>query len=109
MLENDDKPIKYKKLWDWLLCVKVFEDLYSDSSATIKTQENINKVIDDFFKNAVKLINMFINMKLSSKIKFLFEEAIIILILVKIRCGKDNHSLSNLNTFETLSAMRTAR
>lgn len=46
MLENDDKPIKYKKLWDWLLCVKVFEDLYSDSSAAIKTQENINKVID---------------------------------------------------------------
>ena len=76
-----DKVIQICKIFN----VNMDDLMNQDIKAINNTREaksNINKVIDDFFKNAVKLINMFINMKLSSKIKFLFEEAIIILILV---------------------------
>lgn len=47
-LDSDDKIIRYKKLWSWILCVKVFNNLYSDSSSSIQSQENIKKVISTF-------------------------------------------------------------
>ena len=48
ILDTDDKIIRYKKIWTWILCVKVFGNLYADSSSTIQTQENLNKVVNIF-------------------------------------------------------------
>lgn len=45
-LPVEDRLLRYKKLWDWLLCVKVFCDLYKDSDAVIKTHESVNTIID---------------------------------------------------------------
>ena len=64
ILDTDDKVIRYKKLWSWILCVKVFGNLYADSSSTIQTQENIKKVIGIFTQ-----AGMFPVMKISSLVK----------------------------------------
>lgn len=64
LLETEDTLIRYKKLWRWLLCVKVFSDLYSDSSASIQSQESIQKIVA-FFTQA----GLFPVLQLSSLIK----------------------------------------
>lgn len=48
ILDTDDKLIRYKKLWRWLLLTKVFADLYSDSSASIQSDEDMKKVVSAF-------------------------------------------------------------
>ena len=48
ILADDDKMIRYKKIWRWLLCVKVFGDLYADSTSTLQTQENLKRVVSVF-------------------------------------------------------------
>lgn len=45
-LPVEDRLLRYKKLWEWLLCVKIFCDLYRDSDAIIRSQDNINKIIN---------------------------------------------------------------
>ena len=55
-----DKVIQICKIFN----VNMDDLMNQDIKAINNTREaksNINKVIDDFFKNAVKLINMFIN------------------------------------------------
>lgn len=64
ILDTDDKIIRYKKIWTWILCVKVFGNLYADSSSTIQTQENLNKVVNIFTQ-----AGMFPVMKISSLVK----------------------------------------
>lgn len=46
ILDSDDKIIRYKKLWSWILCVKVFGNLYADSASSIQSQDNIKKAVD---------------------------------------------------------------
>ncbi|MBQ5979525.1 MAG: hypothetical protein IJL58_05850 [Bacteroidales bacterium] len=48
ILDTEDKIIRYKKLWCWLLCVKVFENLYFDSSAHVQSQNDLKKVVAIF-------------------------------------------------------------
>ena len=48
VLDSEDKIIRYKKLWSWLLCVKVFGNLYADSSSAIRSQEDLKKVVAVF-------------------------------------------------------------
>lgn len=48
ILDVEDKMIRYKKLWSWLLCVKVFGDLYADSTTNIQSKDNLKKVISIF-------------------------------------------------------------
>ena len=48
ILNIDDKVIRYKKIWSWIVCTKVFYNLYTDSSATIQSQENLQKVLSIF-------------------------------------------------------------
>ena len=48
VLDTEDRIIRYKKLWSWLLCVKVFANLYADSSSVIQTQENLKNAVAIF-------------------------------------------------------------
>lgn len=48
ILDTDDKIIRYKKLWRWILLTKVFADLYSDSSSTVQSDEDLKKVVAAF-------------------------------------------------------------
>lgn len=64
ILDTDDKVIRYKKLWSWILCVKVFGNLYADSSASIQSQEDLKKVINIFTQAGI-----FPVMKISSLVK----------------------------------------
>lgn len=64
ILASEDKLIRYKKLWSWILCVKVFGNLYSDSSASIQTQEDLSKVNKIFTQAGI-----FPVMKISSLVK----------------------------------------
>lgn len=48
ILDEDDRIIKYKKLWSWILCVKVFENLYVDSSSYIQSQDNLKNAVSIF-------------------------------------------------------------
>ena len=47
-LQIDDRTLRYKKLWQWMLCVKIFCDLYKDSDAIIQTGDKVKTVIDIF-------------------------------------------------------------
>lgn len=71
ILDTDEKIIRYKKLWTWILCVKVFGNLYSDCSSTIQTQDNIMKVIGIFTQ-----AGMFPVMKISSLVKKSVSESV---------------------------------
>ena len=53
ILDLGDKIIRYKKLWEWILCVKVLANLYKDSSATIQSKENIKKVVKYFTQSGL--------------------------------------------------------
>lgn len=64
VLDTEDKIIRYKKLWSWVLCVKVFGNLYADSSTSIRSQEDIKKVIEIFTQAGI-----FPVMKISSLVK----------------------------------------
>lgn len=64
MLDTEDKVIRYKKLWSWILCVKVFGNLYADTSASIQSQEDVRKVV-----NILTQAGIFPVMKISSLIK----------------------------------------
>ena len=54
----------------------------SDVKEKVDSRNKINKYIDDFLKFITKTINMFTSMKLKEKFKCLFEQIIIILILI---------------------------
>jgi hypothetical protein len=64
ILDKEDKIIRYKKLWRWILLVKVFCDFYSDSTATIQSREDLQKVISVFAE-----VGLFPIMNLTSLIK----------------------------------------
>lgn len=72
ILDIDDKIIRYKKVWRWILCVKIFGDLYTDSAATIQSQDSIKKVISVFTQEGiypVKTISSLVKKKVSDSIK----------------------------------------
>ena len=64
ILDTEDRIIRYKKLWRWILCVKVFGNLYADSSASFQSNEDIKRVISVFTQ-----AGMFPVMKISSLVK----------------------------------------
>ena len=59
ILQTEDRIIKYKKLWRWILFVKVFANLYHDSSAVIKADDDISKLVNIFTQEGIfPLINI---------------------------------------------------
>ena len=71
ILDTEDKMIRYKKSWDWILCVKVFEILSSDASAIIKTTEDIEKVVEVFTQQGIfpiKTISSLVEKKVKESI-----------------------------------------
>ena len=49
----EDKNIRYKKLWSWILCVKVFINLYQDNYAISNSKDDLDKVVEIFTQAGV--------------------------------------------------------
>ncbi|MBR6363080.1 MAG: hypothetical protein IKR88_07365 [Bacteroidales bacterium] len=60
----EDKNIRYKKIWEWLLCHRVFEDLYNDNDCTVRSRDDVKKVVTLFSQEGI-----FPSANLSSLIK----------------------------------------
>jgi hypothetical protein len=52
-LQIEDRVLRYKKLWQWMLCVKIFCDLYKDSDAIIQAADSVKTVIDIFTQSGI--------------------------------------------------------
>lgn len=97
ILDTEDRIIRYKKLWSWILCVKVLGNLYNDSSASIQTQEDIHKVISIFTQ-----AGMFPVMKISSLVKKNISDSV----KLSIKCLELSRTENNENVtvdFELLT------
>ena len=74
-----------------------------------ESKKNLNKYIDDFLKFITDTINLFSNMNFKSKIKCLFEQTIIICVLLTLALiiyGVGNHIVSSLLGFLPMEVYR---
>lgn len=87
-LGSEDKIIRYKKLWSWLLCVKVFGNLYFDSSANVQSKEDLKKVVAIFTQAGI-----FPVMSISSLVKKTVTDSV----KATIKCLELNRTVNKEN------------
>ena len=81
-----DKMVQLCKLFNLNMDDLLNQDI-SEVNNNKQAKNSINKFIDDFLKYVTKTIDLFSNMKFKTKIKCLFEQCVIIGILILIIGG----------------------
>ncbi len=115
-----EQGIAYPEMDKVLQICKMFnlniDEIMNQDIASIernkKSKVDVSKYIDDFLSYITKGVNMFVNMTFKQKIKFLFEEAIIIICLL-ICCAILNevfeHILYSIFSFLPLGVFTTIK
>lgn len=88
ILDTEDKIIRYKKLWCWLLCVKVLGNLYFDSSAQLRSQDDLKKTVSIFTQAGI-----FPVLSISSLVKKTVTNSV----KATIKCLELNRTVNNEN------------
>ena len=69
VMKGDDKPIRYKKIWKWILCTKVLYNLYKYDQEIVEANPENKKAISIFEKSGlfpVLNISSLVNKKVST-------------------------------------------
>ena len=53
ILDNEDRLLKYKTIWRWLLCVKVFCDLLEDETSVTSVNDDVQRSIEVFTQSGI--------------------------------------------------------